>query len=237
MKHLAALSLSLKLLCVLGRAIVLSAAMGALTAVAGCASESSAPSRSQIANFSEQLNVGAYIFTVVRDTNGSQSVVYVPTIFRVVRIDGDFVHAAWVQAVQRVVGSDQITYGMVIPRGEYERLKATIHQKLVAETESDLFPTQSELRTAFRVAPNATYFFSQSPRAQRVFSKRAILAEGALVPYYGKAGQALTDKSERYGAATSYVEFLAGANKQREIVTRVNSNDQRKIPHQRKDHQ
>lgn len=136
-----------------------------------------------------------------------------------------------------MVGFDQTTYATVIPRDEYERLKQTIHEELVAETDGDLFPTQNELQTALSASPKAKYFFSQSTRGQRVFSKRAILDEGALVPYYGKAGQALTDKSERYGAATSYVEFLAGANKQREIVTRVNSNDQRKIPPLRKDHQ
>lgn len=81
MKRRAASSLSLERLCVLGRAIVLGAAMGTLIVATGCASASSAPSRIQIASFSEQLNVGAYIFTVARDMNGSQSVVYARRFF------------------------------------------------------------------------------------------------------------------------------------------------------------
>lgn len=177
--------------------------------LSSCASETQAPSERQAAAFAKQLCVGSYIFTIVRDYNGSQSVIYVPTIFRVAQIEGDYVHVSTIHWLDSELDASPLRYWSAFDRAEYMQLKKSIKRKTVSEItdDSDASPAES-IRTALRGSPRPRYFFWSS---SRVFSARSLREDGALVPYYRWAEEIKKGTPQPYGAPSSYVDHLTGS--------------------------
>lgn len=177
--------------------------------LSGCASETEAPSKRQVAAFANQLCVGSYIFTIVRDHNGSQSIIYVPTIFRVAQIEGDYVHVSVVHWLESKLDASHLRYWSAFDRAEYMQLKKSINSETVSDiSEDSSASTEESLRTVLRSSPRPRYFFGSSTH---VFSTRSLREDGALVPYYRWAEEIKKGTPQPYGAPSSYVDHLAGS--------------------------